>query len=255
MRLRDKVALITGAASGIGLSCAQAFAREGAQVIVADRDETNGQAAADSVRQSGGRAIFLPVDVADQAAVEALLQNTMAQCGRLDVLVSNAGIGARRLGDGPAHVCSPEAWDQVMAVNLRGTFLACKYALPHLLERRGNIVTIASVLGLVGTQGLFDTHAYATSKAGIIGLTRAIAAHYARQGVRANTLAPGLIDTQMAARAKGNAALMEQVRFWQPLGPLGRPQDVAEAAVFLASDEAQFITGVVLSVDGGWTVQ
>ena len=171
------------------------------------------------------------------------------------MLVSNAGIGGRSLGDGPVHQCTLEAWEQIMAVNLRGTFLACKHALPAMFERGGSIVTIASVLGLVGTQGLFDTHAYATSKAGIIGLTRNIAAHYARQRIRANAIAPGLIDTRMAARTKANPAIAEQVAFWQPLGVVGEPGDVASAAVFLASDESKFITGAVLPVDGGWTVQ
>ena len=179
----------------------------------------------------------------------------MAHFDRLDVLLSNAGIGGRSLGDGPVHQCTLEAWDQIMAVNLRGTFLACKYALPAMFERGGSIVTIASVLGLVGTQGLFDTHAYATSKAGIIGLTRNIAAHYARQRIRANAIAPGLIDTRMAARTKANPEIAEQVAFWQPLGVVGQTADVAAAAVFFASDESQFITGAVLPVDGGWLVQ
>jgi NAD(P)-dependent dehydrogenase (short-subunit alcohol dehydrogenase family) len=255
MRLQDKVVVITGAASGIGRSCAEAAAREGAQVVVADRDEAGGRAVAEAITLADGRAMFLPVDVADPASVETLIQQMLVHQRRLDVLICSAGIGARRLGDGPAHLCSLEAWDRVMAVNLRGTFLACKYALPHLIESRGNLVTIASVLGLVGTQGLFDTHAYAASKAGIIGLTRAIAADYARHGVRANVVAPGLIDTPMAARARSDPALLERVAAWQPLGALGRPQDVAEAVLFLVSDQAQFITGVVLPVDGGWTVQ
>lgn len=255
IRLQGKAALITGAASGIGRSCAAAFAREGAQVIMADRDAPAGLAAAEALRQAGARAQFIAADVADPASVEALIAQTVAELGQLDIVVSNAGIGGRRLGDGPTHLCSLEAWDQIMAVNLRGTFLVCKYALPHLQARGGSIVTIASVLGLVGTQGLFDTHAYATSKAGIIGLTRTIATHYARDGVRANAIAPGLVDTQMAARTKADAALAAQVAFWQPLGALGRPDDVADAALFLASDEARFITGVMLPVDGGWTAQ
>jgi len=124
-----------------------------------------------------------------------------------------------------------------------------------LKQHSGSIITMASVLGLVGTQGLFDTHAYAASKAGIIGLTRAMAAHYARDGIRANAIAPGLIDTRMAARTRSDPELFEQVAAWQPLGPLGSVEDVASAAVFLGSDESRFITGVVLSVDGGWTAQ
>ncbi len=255
MRLADKVAIITGAAEGIGRSCALTFAREGAAIVVADRNVAAGEATAEAIVAAGAAAIFVQTDVADASAVAALVQRTVDHFGHLDVLVSNAGIGGRSLGDGPVHQCTPEAWDQIMAVNLRGTFLVCKYALPAMFERGGSIVTIASVLGMVGTQGLFDTHAYATSKAGIIGLTRNIAAHYARQNVRANVIAPGLIDTRMAARTKADPAIAAQVAFWQPLGVVGQPRDVADAAVYLASDEARFVTGIVLPVDGGWTVQ
>lgn len=251
----QRVALVTGGAAGIGRSCAEALARAGARVVVADRDAVAGEAAAAALRAAGAEARFIAADVGEPSSVEAMVAAAVGRYGRLDVVVSNAGIGGRRLGDGPAHLCTVEAWDQVMGVNLRGTFLTCKYALPHLIERRGCIVTVASVLGLVGTQGLFDTHAYATSKAGIIGLTRTIAAHYARDGVRANAVAPGLVDTQMAARTKANPAVAEQVAFWQPLGGLGQPEDVAAAVAFLASDEAKFITGVTLSVDGGWAAQ
>lgn len=255
MRLAGKVALITGGARGIGLACAAAFVREGARVVVADRDAEAGEAASSDLRAGGGEALFAEADVSVPAQVEGAVRRTVDTYAQLDVLVCSAGIGGRRLGDGPVETCTLAAWDAVMTVNLRGTFLACKHALPELRRRGGSIVTLASVLGLVGTQGLFDTHAYATSKAGIVGLTRAVAAHYARDRVRANVLAPGLIDTAMAGRTKGDPALLEQVAFWQPLGPLGAPQDVAGAAVFLASDEARFITGAVLPVDGGWTAQ
>jgi NAD(P)-dependent dehydrogenase (short-subunit alcohol dehydrogenase family) len=255
MRLEGKVAVITGAAEGIGRACALAFAREGAAVVLADHNISAGEEATEAVVTGGGRAIFLPVDVADEPAVEQLIAGALAHFQQIDVLVSNAGIGGRGLGDGPVHECTLAAWEQIMAVNLRGAFLVCKHALPAMFARGGSIVTVASVLGLVGTQGLFDTHAYATSKAGIIGLTRNIAAHYARQRIRANAIAPGLIDTRMAARTKATPALAEQVAFWQPLGVVGRTEDVANTAVFLASDEAQFITGAVLPVDGGWSAQ
>lgn len=255
MRLKDKVALITGAGQGIGRGCAEAFAREGARVVVADRSAEQGEATARQIITASGEAIFVAADVAEPAQVEALVARAVAHFGRLDVLVSNAGIGGRSLGDGPLHQCTIDGWDAIMAVNLRGAFLACKFAIPELLKTGGNIVTVASVLGLVGSQGLYDTHAYMTSKAGVIGLTRTIAAYYAKDGLRANCLAPGLIDTRMAARTKADAALLAQIGFWQPLGPIGQVRDVADAAIFLASDEAKFITGIVLPIDGGWSAQ
>jgi NAD(P)-dependent dehydrogenase (short-subunit alcohol dehydrogenase family) len=255
MRLAGKVTLITGATSGIGRGCAEAFAREGARVVVAGREAALGEEVVAAVRAQGGEALFVAVDVAVPAEVEAMVQRTLEAYGRLDVLVSNAGIGGRSFGDGPLHEASIEGWDTIMGVNLRGSFLACKYALPALLETRGNIITVASILGLYGSQSLYDTHVYMTSKAGIVGLTRTIAAYYAKYSVRANCLAPGLVDTQMAKRTRSDAALLEQIAHWQPLGPIGDVADVCHAAVFLASDEAKFITGVVLPIDGGWQVQ
>ncbi len=189
-----------------------------------------GETAVRELTAAGGRAHFYNCDVSSPEDVERAVGGAAGRFGALDILVSNAGIGGRRLGDGPAHLCTLEAWEQVLRVNLRGTFLACKYALPALIGRGGgSIITLSSVLGLVGTQGLFDTHAYATSKAGIIGLTRAIAAHYARDKVRANVIAPGLIDTRMAGRAKADPAMLEEIGRWQPLGPLGDVRDVAAA--------------------------
>ena len=255
MRLKGKVTLITGAGRGIGRACAESFAREGARVVVAELEPKCGNETVWAIREAGGEATFVEVDVALPEKVEVMVRETVEIYGGLDVLVCNAGVGGRRLGDGPVHKCTIEAWNRVLEVNLRGTFLSCKYAIPELLKRRGNIITLSSVLGIVGTQGLFDTHAYAVSKAGIIGLTRAIAAHYAREGVRANVIAPGLINTAMAGRTKDDAGRLEQLAFWQPLGPLGEMRDVAETAVFLASNEAKFITGAVIPVDGGWTAQ
>lgn len=255
MRLKDKVTIVTGAGRGIGRGCAEAFAREGARVVVTDLDEALAQACAAAIVADGGTAVFYPVDVANPAQVKAMIKRAVEEYGRLDILVSNAGIGGRRFGDGPVHECSIEGWDTIMNVNLRGTFLACKYALPELLKTKGNIITMASVLGLVGTQGLYDTHAYMTSKAAIIGLTRNIATYYAKDGVRANSIAPGLVDTTMAKRTQADPDLLAQVGFWQPLGPIGEIGDVAETAVFLASDDAKFITGIVIPVDGGWSAQ
>jgi NAD(P)-dependent dehydrogenase (short-subunit alcohol dehydrogenase family) len=251
-----QVVLITGGANGIGKRCAELFIRDGARVVVADRDAAAGARTVQALRAAGGEAAFVPVDMAVPEQVESMVAQTVAHFGGLHILISNAAVGGRRLGDGPVHECTVEGWDTVMTVNLRGTFLVCKYAIPELLKTPGSsIITLSSVLGLVGTQGLYDTHAYTTSKAGIIGLTRSIAAHYATQHLRANVIAPGLIDTRMADRTRATPELLEKVAFWQPLGPIGGVDDVAEAAVFLASDRARFITGIVLPVDGGWTMQ
>ena len=255
MRLKDKVAIITGASQGIGQSCAGSFAREGAKVVVADRLVEAGKQVVEAIVEDGGTAVFMELDVSQPEQVEHMVSRTVDHFGKLDVLVSNAGVGGRKFGDGPIHECTVEGWDAIMDVNLRGMFLSCKYAIPELLKAKGSIVTMSSVLGLVGSQGLYDTHAYMTSKAGIIGLTRTIAAYYAKDGLRANCLAPGLVDTQMARRTKADEELLAQIGFWQPLGPIGEVRDVANAAVFLASDEAKFITGVVLPVDGGWSAQ
>lgn len=256
MRLAGKRALITGAGEGIGRAIALRFAAEGAAVVVADRNTAAGRNVADEIVGQGGAALFTEVDVSDATAVEEMVALAVARFGGVEILVSNAGIGGRSLGDGPVHLCTAEAWDAIMAVNLRGAFLCCKHLLPVMIDGGGgSIVVMSSVLGLVGTQGLFDTHAYTTSKAALIGLTRSIAVHYAADNVRANALAPGLIDTRMAARTKATPELADQVAFWQPLGMLGAPTDVADAALFLASDESRFITGAVLPVDGGWSAQ
>jgi NAD(P)-dependent dehydrogenase (short-subunit alcohol dehydrogenase family) len=254
MRLKEKVAIITGAGQGIGRGCAEAFAREGAKVVIAERGIEDGGEIAAAIIESGGDAIFVEVDISQPEQVEAMVSRTLASYGKLDVLVSNAGIGGRRLGDGPVHECTIEGWDTIMSVNLRGMFLACKYAIPELLKTGGNIVAMSSILGLFGSQSMYDTHAYMTTKAGIIGLTRNIAAYYAKYGLRANCLAPGLIDTKMAERTKGDEALMDQIGFLQPLGPFGEVRDVADAAVFLASGASDFVTGVGIPVDGGWSI-
>lgn len=256
MRLADKVAVVTGAGSGLGLGIASAYAAEGARVVAAGRSPDQLEAAVRQIEESGGDAIAVPTDIADPEQVRRLFRTTLERCGRLDILVNNAGITGRSYGDGPTAECTEEAWDLIMGINMRGTFLCCKYGLQAMVpQERGAIVNMSSVLGLVGCQDHFTSHAYQTTKAGIIGLTRSIAAYYAKHRIRANVLAPGLIESKATAKVKEKPEVLEFTRRMQPLGQLGKPEDVAGAAVYLGSDEAAFVTGQVLAIDGGWTVQ
>jgi NAD(P)-dependent dehydrogenase (short-subunit alcohol dehydrogenase family) len=188
--------------------------------------------------------------------VRQAVAQVVAACGRLDAVFNAAGASGRRHGDGPVDQCSEAGWDWVLAVNLTSVFLVCKYAIPALLETRGAVVNLSSVLGLVGGDEDFATHAYAASKGGIVALSRAMASYYAPRGVRVNVIAPGLIATPMSRRAQSDPRILARLPQLQPLtGALGAPEDVAAAAVYLASDDARFVTGAVLTVDGGWTVR
>ncbi|MCL4559292.1 MAG: SDR family oxidoreductase [Chloroflexi bacterium] len=254
--LEGKVALITGAAGGIGRESALLFAAQGAAVAVVDVDRPVLQETLRLIEDAGGRGLGLPAELTQADEVEAAVLGCVSGLGRLDILFNVAGASGRRWGDGPTADCSEDAWDRVLAVNLKSQFLTCKYALPEMIRMGGgSIVNLSSVLGLVGGDEDFATHAYAASKGGIISLTRAIAAYYARDRVRANVLCPGLIRTPMSQRAQTNPAIRSRLPRLQPLtGDFGQPEDVAHAALFLASDQAKFITGAVLTVDGGWTV-
>jgi meso-butanediol dehydrogenase/(S,S)-butanediol dehydrogenase/diacetyl reductase len=183
------------------------------------------------------------------------LDDAWPDVDRLDALVCAHGISGRRLGDGPVESCTEEAWDGVLDANLKTVFLYCKRAIAPLRAARGGaIVTVSSVLGLVGGDDDFATHAYAASKAGLIGLTRAMAVTYAKERIRCNVVCPGLIETRMSVRAQGDARIRARLADLQPLtGDFGRPEDVASAALYLAT--APFVTGTVLTVDGGWTAR
>ena len=253
--LESKVAIVTGAASGIGRATAQLFARHGARVAVLDVDDAGGSETVESIRSIGGQAIFIKTDVSLAAEFESAVQRVIEKYDRLDVIFNGAGLSGRRWGDGPTADCTEEAWDRVMAINLKSVFLGCKYAIPEMLKTgSGAIVNLSSVLGLVGGDADFATHAYAASKGGIISLTRAIAAYYAPQHIRANVICPGLIATPMSQRAQSNKTIRARLSELQPLtSDFGQPIDVAHAALYLASDQARFVTGAVLTVDGGWT--
>lgn len=253
----NKAAIVTGGAGGIGRATAQLFAQQGARVAIFDRDETGGQQTVEQIQANCGVAIFVRTDVSLAQDVEAAMTRTVREYGRLDVIFNGAGLSGRQWGDGPTADCTEEAWDRVLAINLKSVFLGCKYAIREMLKAGGGaIVNLSSVLGLVGGDEDFATHAYAASKGGIISLTRSIAAYYAPQKIRANVICPGLIATPMSRRAQTNEAIRARLSELQPLtGDFGQPIDVAQAALYLASDQAKFVTGTVLTVDGGWTVK
>ncbi|HET6567853.1 MAG TPA: SDR family NAD(P)-dependent oxidoreductase [Rhodothermales bacterium] len=254
--LAGKVALVTGAGSGIGRASSLLFAAEGARVGAVDVDSTSGEDTVHHIREAGGEAAFVEADVSKAGSVEHAVKHVVETFGRLDVLFCVVGVSGRRWGDGPAADCTEEAWDRVLEMNLKSAFLCCKYAIPEMRRVGGGaIVTLSSVLALVGGDEDFATHAYAASKGGIVSLTRAIASYYAPHKIRANTICPGLIATNMSRRAQSNATILNRMKSMQPLtGELGKAGDVAHAALYLASDNACFVTGAVLTVDGGWTV-
>jgi 3-oxoacyl-[acyl-carrier protein] reductase len=240
--LRDKVALVTGASRGIGQGIARALAGQGALVVAAARGEHAADTVA-SIRADGGRAESASVDVTDTAALEKLPSEIVARHGRLDVLISNAGIARDQL----LMRMKREDWDAVIATNLTATFTLAQAALrPMLKQRGGRIIAVGSVVGQMGNAGQVN---YAASKAGIIGLAKALAREVASRNITVNVIAPGMIDTAMTRAITEQAQTDWAARI--PLGRLGTVDDVAAAACFLASDEAAYITGHVLAVNGG----
>jgi meso-butanediol dehydrogenase/(S,S)-butanediol dehydrogenase/diacetyl reductase len=247
MRLRDKRAVVTGSASGIGRAIAMRFASEGAAVAVADLDEPGAARVAEEITAGGGRACAVDVDVTDEQRVARMYARVDEELGGLDILVNNAN---NKPSD-DLMVMTSEDWDRDVRVTLRGPYLCTRAALPAMLERgSGTIVNIASVNGL----GFYGNEAYSAAKAGLISLTRSVAVRYGNRGVRANAIAPGTVRTpNWSARVEVDPEVFEKVSAWYPLGRVGEPEDVANAALFLASDETAWVTGAVLPVDGGLT--
>ena len=244
------MALITGAAGGIGSAAVRRFHREGARVVALDLDPSR------LASEASDAALAIPGDVTDAGAVERAFQEVEERFGQLDILFNTAGISGRRFGDGPVDQCTDQGWDRVLDVNLRSVFLCCRSGVRLMLRSGGgSIINLGSVLGLVGHE-LFDTHAYAASKGAIIALSRAMAVRYASDRIRVNVLCPGLIRTPMSARAQSDPKILGALGELQPLtGDFGAPEDIAEAALYLAGDESRFVTGAVLPVDGGWTAR
>ena len=253
-QLDGKVVVITGGGSGIGRDTAQLFASEGAQVVILDIDTARAAETLDSIN---GNHSCLIVDVSDAQQVESAIRDILSKFGHIDVLINVAGGSGRKWGDGPTDACTLEGWEKTLALNLNSVFYMCKYSLQAMLtQSRGVIVNVSSVLGMVGGDDDFATHAYATSKGAIISLTRSIASYYAPRGIRANVICPGLIETPMSQRAQESEQIRTRLAQLQPLtGDFGLPHDVAQAALYLASDASSFVTGMVLTVDGGWTVR
>jgi NAD(P)-dependent dehydrogenase (short-subunit alcohol dehydrogenase family) len=253
-RLTGRVAVVTGAAGGIGAATARAMAAEGARVVVADVKD--GAGTVSTIEAAGGEALFVSCDVADTDQVAAMVAAAVDRFGALDVLVNDAGISG---GSSLAHELDVEVWTRVLAVNLTGTFLCVRAAMPHLLASgHGRIVNIASTYGLVGAP---LAPAYCASKGGVVNLTRQLAVDYSPQGLRVNAICPGYIDTDMggyraslgpAGAAEANAR-REAAAGLQPIGRQAHADEVARVAVFLASDESSFMTGSIVTVDGGCT--
>ena len=248
-RLNDKTAFVTGAASGIGAACARRFAQEGARIAGFDIQEP--QAGSwDELKPVAPDLWFRTGDVRDEAAVADAVNAVAERFGGIDVVLNAAGVA----GAGPVHLLETEEWDRVIGVNLKGTFLVCKYALQKMLPREsGNIINIASIEGIEGIEG---GSAYNASKGAVVLLTRNLAIDYGRKGIRANCICPGFVDTPMTAAVFQEEAMSEiRERMVDPhqLGRMARPEEIAAAAAFLASEDASFVTGHALVVDGGFT--
>jgi NAD(P)-dependent dehydrogenase (short-subunit alcohol dehydrogenase family) len=251
MDLENKVAIVTGGCSGIGSSIAELFAREGAQVMIGDIREDKRTLA--RINANGGTVSFIQTDVRKNLDVQTLVDKAIANYGTIDIVCNDAGIELIR----PLIQTTEEEWNNVLDTNLKGMFLVSKFALPHLIKKKkGSIINIASQLGLVGLE---RWAAYCASKGGVIMLTKAMAVEYGTYGIRVNCICPGAIETPMMERELGLEKNPEEAKkhfiSLHPIGRLGKPEEIAEAALFLASERSSFITGSALVVDGGFTTR
>lgn len=248
-RLKGKIALITGGGSGIGRAACLLFAGEGAKVVIADYVAEGGNETVRQIKAAGGEAVFVQADVSKSVDVQNMIATTVKTYGRVDVLFNNAGI------EGPSAKIAnyrEEDWERVIAIDLTAVYLGMKYAIPEMLKQGGGvIISTASVAGLVGFPG---SGAYAAAKAGVINMTRMVALEYADKNIRVNCICPGIIETPMVDRVLGNRP-REGVVKAEPIGRLGRPEDIANAALFLASNESSFATGAPFIIDGGYVAR
>ena len=252
MRLQGKVSIITGAGGGMGRIASLMFAMEGSKIVVADFNESAGAETARLVHEAGGEATFVQTNVADEASAKAMVDHAVTTFGRVDVLYNNAGVMPE--ADHSVIDTPVEAWDQVMAVNLRGVFLGCKFAIPKMLEQgSGSIINIASFVALVGCSVPQD--AYTASKGAVISLTRSLAVQFAGRGVRSNAICPGPVETPMLMDWLVKDDEAKRIRLARnPTGRIGKPEEIVHMAVYLASDESRWTNGAALVVDGGITI-
>jgi NAD(P)-dependent dehydrogenase (short-subunit alcohol dehydrogenase family) len=252
MRLQDKVAIITGAGSGMGRVAAQMFAAEGAKVIVAEYDERAGDETVRLVADAGGQATFVQADVSQEAGAARMVEQAVSAYGRVDVLYNNAGIMPE--ADHSVIDTDVDTWDRVMAVNLRGVFLGCKHAIPRMVEQgSGSVINISSFVALLGCSVPQD--AYTASKGAVLSLTRSLAVQFGRQGVRSNAICPGPIETPLLMDWLLKDEAAKRLRLARnPTGRFGKPEEIVNLAVYLASDEARWTNGAAMVVDGGISV-
>ncbi len=256
MRLADKVALITGGGSGIGRASAVLFAREGAKIAVSDMNKASADETARAVEAAGGEATVVTGDVSSGADAERMVQAAVDAFGKLDVLVNSAGVSGR---NALAADASPEdIWDKVLDVNLKGTYLVSWFAVPEMEKTGGgSIINLASIMGLVGYPAGFDTgfNPYNPSKGGVVQFTRNLAVASAAKNIRVNCICPGFVDTNLTSMLKEDDEVYRFLEDRHPMGRFGKPEEIANVALYLASDESSFVTGVPLAVDGGYTAQ
>jgi NAD(P)-dependent dehydrogenase (short-subunit alcohol dehydrogenase family) len=253
MRLNGKAALITGGGSGIGAASATLFAGEGAMVAVADSSADRAKAVARQIEDAGHRVVAIAGDVTERADAERMVRDTVQAFGRLDILVNSAGITARNVRAGADF---EEVWDTVIDVNLKGTYLMCWFAVPEMKKGGGgSIVNLSSIIGLVGHPLSDGFNPYASSKGGVLQLTRDLGINQARFGIRTNCLCPGFTRTALTRGLTENPEMLARLEALHPMGRLGEADEIAKAALFLASDDASFVTGAFLAVDGGYTAR
>ncbi|MCH8234738.1 MAG: glucose 1-dehydrogenase [Chloroflexi bacterium] len=251
MRLEGKVAIVSGGASGIGEATSRLFAAEGASVVIADINDELGAALESDIRDGGGEAAYLKLDVTDEEQWRAVVAETVTRFGKLDIVVNNAGISAP--GRPPTEEQTVEGWDAVMAVNAKGVFLGTKHAIPEMRKAGGgSIVNISSIYGNVGSKG---GTAYHASKGACRTFSKAAAIQYAGEQIRVNSVHPGFVDTPMTAELHSLPGVHEERVAKTPLGRMGLPEDIAYGILYLASDESRFVTGSELVIDGGMTAQ